>query len=83
MKKIIFTIISVMAVVSAMADNTRYLGYTVTDDIDVNGGAFGQAGTYSIGALLPSQMLAPYQGCRIIGVRFALSKSIGRTRAFM
>ncbi len=83
MKKIIFTIISVMAVVSAMADNTRYLGYTVTDDIDVNGGAFGQAGTYSIGALLPSNMLASYQGCRIIGVRFALSKSIGRTRAFM
>ena len=83
MKKTIFTIIMVMAVVSAMADNTRYVGYTVTDDIDVSGGAFGQAGTYTIGALLPSNMLASYQGCRILGVRFALSQSIGRTRAFM
>ncbi len=83
MKKIIFTLITVMAVVTAMADNIRYVGYTVTDDIDVNGGAFGQAGTYTIGALLPSNMLASYQGCRILGVRFALSKSIGRTRAFM
>lgn len=83
MKKLLILIAMAVATVTAMADTQRYVGYTVTDDIDVSGAAFGEAGTYSVGALLSPEMLAAYEGCRVLGIRYALSQSIGRTRAFM
>ena len=61
----------------------RPLGYTVTDDIETRGAAFGTAGTYPVGALLTPDMLSGYEGCKIVGLRFALSQSIGRTRTFI
>lgn len=61
----------------------RPLGYTVTDDIEVTGAAFGTAGTYPVGALISPDMLNGYEGCKIVGLRFALSQTIGRTRAFI
>lgn len=61
----------------------RPLGYTVTDDIDVSGAAFGTAGTYPVGAVLEPSMLSGYEGCKIVGLRFALSQSVGRTRTFI
>ena len=83
MKKLLILIAMAVATVTAMADTQRYVGYTVTDDIDVSGAAFGEAGTYTVGALLSPEMLAAYEGCRVLGIRYALSQSIGRTRAFM
>lgn len=66
-----------------LSENQRLIGYTVTDDIDISGACFGTAGTYTIGAILTPQMLSSYQGCHIVGIRFALSQSIGRTSAFV
>ena len=83
MKKLLILIAMAVATVTVMADTQRYVGYTVTDDIDVSGAAFGEAGTYTVGALLPKEMLTAYAGCRVLGIRYALSQSIGRTRAFM
>ena len=66
-----------------LAKNQRLLGYTLTDDIDVSGGAFGYAGTYTIGAVLTPQMLSPYEGCRVVGLRLAAALPLGRTRTFI
>lgn len=83
MKKTMLSILLAVAALSVMADNLRHVGYAVTDDIDVNGACFGQAGTYTVGAYMPASLLAAYEGCRVLGVRYAVSESIGRTRAFM
>ena len=66
-----------------LSDNQRLVGYTVTDDIDVKGAAFGQAGTYCVGAVLTPQMLAAYEGCPIVGIRIAAAMNLGRTRTFI
>lgn len=66
-----------------LGENQRVLGYTTTDDIDVNGAAFGTAGTYSIGAIFTPDMLASYAGCRIQGIRLAAALELGRTRTFL
>lgn len=69
--------------VSGLSATQRPLGYTVTDSITVEGAAFGTAGTYTIGAVLTPAQLSAYQGCTIVGVRYAVSQSLGRTRAFV
>lgn len=66
-----------------LSDNQRLLGYTVTDDIDINGAMFGEAGTYTIGAVLTPQLLSSYAGCRIVGLRIAAAVNLGRTRTFI
>lgn len=65
-----------------LSKTERLVGYTTTDDMEITA-YIGEAGTFSMGAFLTEQMLASYVGCRIIGVRFAVAKSIGRTRAFI
>ena len=69
--------------VQGLSDNQRLLGYTLTDDIDVNGAAFGEAGTYTVGAVLTPQMLAPYAGCHVVGLRMAAAMNLGRCRTFL
>lgn len=55
------------------------IGYTTTDEIAVRGAAFGNAGTYTIGAVMPSSMLADFKGCKIVGIRVASDMDLGRT----
>ena len=69
--------------VEGLSNSQRVLGYTLTDDIDINGALFGEAGTYSIGAVIEPAMLAPYAGCRVVGIRIAAATSLGRTRTFV
>ena len=69
--------------VQGLSNNQRLLGYTLTDDIDIKGAAFGEAGTYSIGAALGSDMLEAYAGCRVVGIRIAVGVNLGRTRTFL
>lgn len=69
--------------VEGLSNSQRLLGYTLTDDIDVSGALFGAAGTYTIGAAIEPAMLAPYAGCRVVGIRIAAAKSLGRTRTFV
>ena len=66
-----------------LGENQRVIGYTLTDDIDINGAAFGTAGTYTIGAILTPDLLTYYAGCRIIGIRLAAAVDLGRTRCFL
>jgi len=92
MKRVLSLLLLAMTTVAVMgqplqaqglSDNQRLLGYTLTDDIDVNGAAFGEAGTYTVGAVLTPQMLAPYEGCRVVGLRMAAAMTLGRTRTFL
>lgn len=69
--------------VQGLSNNQRILGYTLTDNIDIKGAAFGEAGTYSIGAALPPSVLAPYAGCKVVGIRVAAAQNLGRTRMFV
>lgn len=82
MKKLFSLLLGLLSL-AAQAQTMRYLGYTVTDDIDVKDACFGEAGTYSIGALMTADMLEPYVGCRITGLRVASSLDLGRTRNFI
>lgn len=77
-----FLLLSVLLAITAQAQ-TRYVGYSSNDDIDIKGAAFCQTGTYTIGALLTPKQLAPYEGCRVLGIRVATALAPGRTRTFV
>lgn len=81
MRRYFFLLFSIIAL--TIQAQTRYVGYTTNDDIDVSGGAFGQAGTYTIGVKMGPQMLSAYEGCRIVGLRVAAAMNLGRTRTFI
>lgn len=66
-----------------LASTERALSYTDGDSITTNGVYVGQEGTFNVGALLTPQALANYAGCKIVGMRFALSQSIGKTSAYI
>ncbi len=66
-----------------LASTERGVGYTDGDSITIKGVRVGQAGTYRVLAILPSTSLSAYAGCKIVGLRFALSQSIGKTTAFL
>lgn len=66
-----------------LASNERVIGYTLTNDINVKNGAFGTAGTYSIGAYMYADDLKAYAGCRIVGLRIAAGMDLGRSRTFL
>ncbi len=92
MKRLYFLIMSGLCLLTAatqtayaqgLSDNQRLLGYTVTDNIDINGAIFGTDGTYTIGAVLTPQLLSSYAGCRIVGLRIAAAVNLGRTRTFI
>jgi len=68
---------------SGLSDTQRVLGYSLTDSITNKGIPFDKSGTFPIGALLPAEAVAPYVGCKVVGIRFAVSQSIGRTRVFL
>ncbi|MBQ9356709.1 MAG: Omp28-related outer membrane protein [Prevotella sp.] len=91
-RQFISFILSAVAVITATAQplrveglssTQRVLGYTLTDDIDINGAMFDQVGTFSIGALIGSDMLQPYSGCRVVGMRVAVAQNLGRVRTFI
>lgn len=83
MRKLLLLFILLMPTAFGLQAQTRLVGYTSDDSISVRGGAFGQAGTYTIGALATPQMLSPYEGCRILGLRVAAALPLGRTRTFI
>lgn len=67
------------AQLEGLTGNQGAVGYTMTDEITYRDVMFGTAGTYTVGALLPASMLSDYKGCKVIGIRVAVSKDLGRT----
>ena len=67
----------------ALASTERGVGYSQGDSITVKGVCVAAAGSYDMGAMLTAQMMNNYKGCKIVGVRFALSKSIGSSNIFI
>lgn len=66
-----------------ISGNQRLLGHIITDSITSKGGAFGQAGTYTIGAVLTANQLSSFAGCRIVGIRIAIAGESSRMRTFI
>lgn len=61
----------------------RPIGYWPDDSITVDHVCIGATGTYPVGAYITNSMLRSYAGCKVIGVRYAVGQTIGRTRAFI
>ena len=66
-----------------LASTERGVGYCSGDSITTKGMCFGKAGTYSVAADLSSSVLSSYNGCKVVGIRFALSQSIGKSKVFI
>lgn len=66
-----------------LSSTERALSYTDGDSISVKGVYVGEEGTFNVGAMLTPQAFANYAGCKIVGMRFALSQSIGKTTAYI
>lgn len=67
----------------ALASTERGVGYCEGDSITTRGARVGTAGSYDMAALLSKQFMQNYKGCKIIGVRFALSQSVGKSNIFI
>lgn len=67
----------------ALANTERAVGYCEGDSITYGGAYFGTAGSYDMAAMVTSGTMANYKGCKIVGVRFALSKTIGKSKIFI
>lgn len=80
---ILLAAVALTAAAQQLADNQILLGYTDSKTYDVGNAGVGQAGTYPMGAILTPSRLASYAGCKVVGLRFAVGQSIGRTRAFI
>ena len=76
-------VMSLTTQAQGLSENQRLLGYIITDSITVSGGAFGTAGTYSVGALMTPQTLSSYAGCKIMGIRMAAALDLGRSNTFV
>ena len=83
MKKSLIILSLLLAVVCNVRAEWAHIGYSSSDQIDVNGGAFGEAGTYTVGALFSKSMLSSYKDCQIVGIRVAAAIDLGRTRNFI
>lgn len=69
--------------VTGLNPNEAVLGYTLTDALSEEGGAFGEPGVYPIGAMLEPSQLINYKGCPIVGLRIGLTFDLGRTQTFL
>ena len=70
--------------VSAQLPSTqRGVGLTQGDKIDISDMYFGAAGTYPVGAELTPSILNSYAGCKVVGIRFAVSQNISNSRIFL
>lgn len=83
-----YLIIALLSTLSAHAQSglsniQRAVGYCYGDSITYEGVGFGQVVTYTIGAVATESMLAPYVGCKVVGIRIALSRSIDKSRIVM
>lgn len=67
----------------ALANTERAVGYCQGDSITYSGAYFGEVGSYDMAAMITSGTMANYKGCKIVGVRFALSKTIGKSKIFI
>lgn len=67
----------------ALAATERGVGYCQGDSITTKGARIGTAGSYDMAAMLTSQTMANYKGCKIVGVRFAVAESIGKSSIFI
>lgn len=76
-------VMSLTTQAQGLSENQRLLGYIITDSITVSGGAFGTAGTYSVGAVMTPQTLSSYAGCKIMGIRMAAALDLGRSNTFV
>ena len=66
-----------------LAATERAVGHTDGDSITTKDAYIGQAGTYRVGAALAAGRLTDYKGCKVVGLRFALAQSVGKTSAYI
>ena len=98
MRKILFTILAIFVVTAhaqhyiatgkaeGLSSTQRAVGYIVDntpDSITMKGVAIGTAGDYPVAVLATDDILSNYIGCKIIGIRVAAAKSLGKSDLFL
>ncbi len=66
-----------------LAATERGVGYAQGDSITMSGARIGKTGSYDMAAMLTSSVMENYKGCKIVGVRFALAESVGKSNVFI
>lgn len=72
--------------VEGLSSIQRAVGYITNNDPDsitLRGAMVGTAGTYPVGAAITADMLAPYVGCKVVGIRVAAAQNLGKTDLFL
>ena len=66
-----------------LADTHRAVGYTDDDSISIDNAYIGTVGTFPVAAMLSGRQLSSYAGSKIVGVRFAVGQTIGKSSVFI
>ena len=67
-----------------LADNQRYVGNDIKDNCSTGFGITGgYTGTFKCGGLTSKDLLENYIGCKIVGMRFYLCETVGKSTAFV
>ena len=84
-KYFLYIIVSLLAISSnaQLPSSQRGVGLVSGNDIDSDGMYIGQAGTYPVAAMLSPSVLAQYAGCKVVGIRFAVSQNMSGSRIFL
>lgn len=72
--------------VEGLSSIQRAVGYITDnnpDSITFKGAYVGAAGTYPVAAEITAEMLEPFVGCKVVGVRLAAAQSLGKTNVFL
>ncbi|MBO4851846.1 MAG: Omp28-related outer membrane protein [Prevotella sp.] len=72
--------------VDGLSATQRPVGYIFDhnpDSITHKGVMTGTAGTYPVGVAIPPSILDPYAGCKVVGIRMAAARTLGKTNTFL
>ena len=64
----------------------RAVGYITAnnpDSITLKGVMMGKEGTYPVAAAITADILSPYVGCKVVGIRVAAAQNLGKTNVFL
>lgn len=78
-------VVAKAAPMKALGENQAYLGPYTTDEVASSEEGLGlpsKPGQVKVGALLSSDMMSSYKGCKIVGIRAGLANAVGKITTF-
>ena len=72
--------------VEGLSSIQRAVGFIAGNDPDsitIKGLMVGEAGSYPVAVAIGPDILAPYVGCQVVGIRIAAAQSLGKSNTFL